>query len=54
MSGFYNSDDEELEAFKVTEGDLRDEFDPNRLVYRQTREDARYGIWADEEKSGYR
>nr|ABC69931.1 STIP [Ciona savignyi] len=53
MSGVYGDDDEELESFDVTNDDLMNEFNPNRPMFRQTKEDALYGIWADQEKSGW-
>uniref|UniRef100_H2YDS1 Tuftelin-interacting protein 11 n=1 Tax=Ciona savignyi TaxID=51511 RepID=H2YDS1_CIOSA len=46
-------EDEELESFDVTNDDLMNEFNPNRPMFRQTKEDALYGIWADQEKSGW-
>ena len=52
MAGMY--EDEELEKFNVTNIDLLNEFDPDRPTFRQTKEDAIYGIWATDEKSGYR
>jgi len=51
MAGMY--EDEELEKFNVTNIDLLNEFDPDRPTFRQTKEDAIYGIWATDEKSGY-
>uniref|UniRef100_H2YDR9 Tuftelin-interacting protein 11 n=1 Tax=Ciona savignyi TaxID=51511 RepID=H2YDR9_CIOSA len=53
MSGVYGDEDEELESFDVTNDDLMNEFNPNRPMFRQTKEDALYGIWADQEKSGW-
>uniref|UniRef100_H2YDS0 Tuftelin-interacting protein 11 n=1 Tax=Ciona savignyi TaxID=51511 RepID=H2YDS0_CIOSA len=54
MSGVYGDEDEELESFDVTNDDLMNEFNPNRPMFRQTKEDALYGIWADQEKSEQR
>jgi len=53
MTHLYESD-EEIEKFEVTSDDLMNEIDPNRLQFKQTRDDAVYGIWADPERSGYR
>ena len=53
MAHLYDSD-EELEKFEVTSDDLMNELNPDRLQFKQTKDDAVYGIWADPEKSGYR
>jgi len=52
MAHLYDSD-EELEKFEVTSDDLMNELNPDRLQFKQTKDDAVYGIWADPEKSGY-
>ena len=53
MSGVYDSE-EDIEAFNVTNDDLANEFDPDRPIFRQTKEDALYGMWARQEESGWR
>lgn len=53
MSGVYDSE-EEVEAFDVTNDDLINEFNPDRPQFRQTKEDALYGMWATREESGWR
>ena len=45
-----DDDDVEVEQFSVTEWDLENEFNPNRVRYKQTREDQIYGVWAEREK----
>nr|ABC69927.1 STIP [Tetraodon nigroviridis] len=37
----------EVESFEVTDWDLANEFNPDRRRYRQTKEQATYGIWAE-------
>lgn len=37
----------EVESFEVTDWDLANEFNPDRRKYRQTKEQATYGIWAE-------
>ncbi|XP_008334939.1 tuftelin-interacting protein 11 [Cynoglossus semilaevis] len=37
----------EIESFEVTDWDLANEFNPDRRHYRQSKEQATYGIWAD-------
>lgn len=44
-----DDDDVEVEEFKVTDWDLENEFNPNRVRYKQTREDQIYGVWAERE-----
>ncbi|OQR74422.1 tuftelin-interacting protein 11-like [Tropilaelaps mercedesae] len=39
--------DVEVEEFGVTEWDLDNEFNPNRVRYKQSKEDQIYGVWAD-------
>jgi len=53
MSNVYDSE-EELEGFNVTNNDLLHEFNPDRPMFRQTKEDALYGMWAKHEESGWR
>uniref|UniRef100_A0A9J8AK16 Tuftelin-interacting protein 11 n=1 Tax=Cyprinus carpio carpio TaxID=630221 RepID=A0A9J8AK16_CYPCA len=47
----------EIEKFEVSEWDLANEFNPDRRRYRQTKEEATYGIWAehdsDEERPSF-
>ncbi|TRY84761.1 hypothetical protein DNTS_027444 [Danionella cerebrum] len=53
LYGRRGSDDEEdgveIEKFEVTEWDLANEFNPERRRYRQTKEKATYGIWAEQD-----
>uniref|UniRef100_A0A672YAE5 Tuftelin-interacting protein 11 n=1 Tax=Sphaeramia orbicularis TaxID=375764 RepID=A0A672YAE5_9TELE len=37
----------EVESFEVTDWDLANEFNPDRRRFRQTKDQATYGIWAD-------
>ena len=53
MAGVYDSE-EEVEGFNVTNDDLVNEFNPDRPMFRQTKEDALYGMWARREESGWR
>lgn len=47
MSGLYiDSEEDELEEFNITNDDLINEFNPDRPTFRQTKEQALYGIWA--------
>uniref|UniRef100_A0A336M495 CSON002687 protein n=1 Tax=Culicoides sonorensis TaxID=179676 RepID=A0A336M495_CULSO len=39
--------DEEYERFEITDYDLQNEFNPNRNRRRQTKNQAIYGVWAD-------
>lgn len=43
--------DVEVEEFGITEWDLENEFNPNRVRYKQSREDQIYGVWADHRNS---
>ncbi|CAK8693912.1 unnamed protein product [Clavelina lepadiformis] len=52
MADLYDSE-EELEGFNVTNSDLINEFNPDRPTFRQTKEDALYGMWARREESGW-
>ena len=45
-----DNDDVEVEQFSVTDWDLENEFNPNRVRYKQTREDQIYGVWAERER----
>ncbi|XP_056889929.1 tuftelin-interacting protein 11 [Takifugu flavidus] len=49
LYGRRDEDDEgvEVESFEVTDWDLANEFNPDRRKYRQTKEQATYGIWAE-------
>ncbi|KAM9744230.1 tuftelin-interacting protein 11 [Menidia menidia] len=52
MSHLYGRREEEeegveIESFEVTEWDLANEFNPDRRRFRQTKEQATYGIWAE-------
>ena len=53
MADLYDSE-EELEGFNVTNSDLINEFNPDRPTFRQTKEDALYGMWARRVESGWR
>ncbi|XP_078484419.1 sip1/TFIP11 interacting protein isoform X1 [Ciona intestinalis] len=54
MAGVYDSDEgDDVEGFNITNDDLMNEFNPNRPRFRQTKEDSLYGIWADQDKSGW-
>lgn len=44
----------EIEKFEVTEWDLANEFNPDRRRYRQTKEEATYGIWAEQDSDDER
>ncbi|XP_034026045.1 tuftelin-interacting protein 11 [Thalassophryne amazonica] len=39
----------EVESFEVTDWDLANEFNANRVKHRQTKEEATYGIWAEKD-----
>ncbi|XP_029961238.1 tuftelin-interacting protein 11 [Salarias fasciatus] len=39
----------EVESFEVTDWDLANEFNPDRRRFRQTKEQATYGIWAEKD-----
>uniref|UniRef100_A0A3Q3AQV5 Tuftelin-interacting protein 11 n=1 Tax=Kryptolebias marmoratus TaxID=37003 RepID=A0A3Q3AQV5_KRYMA len=52
MSHLYGRREEEeegveVESFEVTDWDLANEFNPDRRRFRQTKEQATYGIWAE-------
>ncbi|MED6292995.1 Tuftelin-interacting protein 11 [Characodon lateralis] len=52
MSHLYGRREEEeegveVESFEVTDWDLANEFNPDRRRFRQSKEQATYGIWAD-------
>lgn len=52
MSHLFGRRDEEeegveVESFEVTDWDLANEFNPDRRRFRQTKEQATYGIWAE-------
>uniref|UniRef100_A0A8D0AUT6 Tuftelin-interacting protein 11 n=1 Tax=Sander lucioperca TaxID=283035 RepID=A0A8D0AUT6_SANLU len=52
MSHLYGRREEEeegveIESFEVTDWDLANEFNPDRRRFRQTKDQATYGIWAD-------
>lgn len=52
MSHLYGRREEEdegveVESFEVTDWDLANEFNPERQRFRQTKEQATYGIWAE-------
>ncbi|KAF6729605.1 Tuftelin-interacting protein 11 [Oryzias melastigma] len=54
MSHLYGRREEEedgveIESFEVTDWDLANEFNPERRRFRQTKEQATYGIWADKD-----
>ncbi|XP_068166980.1 tuftelin-interacting protein 11 [Antennarius striatus] len=54
MSHLYGRREEEeegveVESFEVTDWDLANEFNPDRRRYRQTKEQATYGIWAEKD-----
>ena len=51
---FADSDEEEVEQFEVTNEDLMNEFNPDRPQFRQTKEQALYGIWATQAEKHYR
>lgn len=44
----------EIEKFEVSEWDLANEFNPDRRRYRQTKEEATYGIWAEHDSDDER
>lgn len=55
MAGCYDSgDDEDIEKFNISNNDLMNEFNPDRPTFRQTKEDALYGMWAQKHESGWR
>jgi len=55
MADIYDSDEgNEVESFSLSNSDLMNEFNPDRPTFKQTKEDALYGMWAREEESGWR
>lgn len=52
--GDEEEDGVEIEKFEVTDWDLANEFNPDRRRYRQTKEEATYGIWAEHDSDDER
>ncbi|XP_022257419.1 tuftelin-interacting protein 11-like, partial [Limulus polyphemus] len=40
---------DDVEKFEITDWDIENEFNPNRVKHRQTKQQQIYGIWADED-----
>ncbi|XP_078713572.1 tuftelin-interacting protein 11 isoform X1 [Lampetra fluviatilis] len=59
MSHLYGRDEDvNVERFEVTDWDLENEFNPERVRHRQSKEEAVYGVWAeddddDDERPGF-
>ncbi|XP_078083506.1 tuftelin-interacting protein 11 [Mustelus asterias] len=58
MSHLYGKDQDddevEMERFEISDWDLENEFNPDRVRHRQTKEDAIYGMWAENDSDDER
>ncbi|XP_053576508.1 tuftelin-interacting protein 11 [Bombina bombina] len=58
MSHLYGKDEDsdgvEMESFEITDWDIQNEFNPNRRRHWQTKEEATYGMWAEQDSDDER